>query len=188
MALVINKLIQDLSNAFTSDKWDDAASQISDAIDIYFKSGMVQVTITGTVTPPPPSSPYVAIGIGTGNPQTSTASALKQAWKSAFKSTSWTAIGGIVAPQIDNLIKTAQIQLTVSNILVGTGTGVFQTIGPSALQQQINNSFSATAWDVAASQIATAVDTFIKAVTVQCTANGVIPVNSWIGTGTGTIS
>ena len=188
MALVISKLTQDITKAFKSDTWDDCASQISDAINAYFKSGLVQATISGTVTPPSPATPYAAVGTGTGNPQTSTASALTQAWKSAFKSTSWTAIGGIVAPQIDNLVKSAQIQLKVSNILVGTGTGVFQTIGPSALQQQINSSFSATAWDVAANQIATAVDTFIKAVTVQCTASGVVPVNSWVGTGTGTIS
>ena len=78
--------------------------------------------------------------------------------------------------------------LKVSNILIGTGTGIFQTIGQSALQQQINNSFSAIAWDVAASQIATAVDAFIKAVIVQGTANGVVPINSWVGTGTGAIS
>lgn len=188
MALVIGKLTQDISNAFTTDMWDDCASQIADAIDSYFKSGLAQVTISGTVTPPSPASSYPAAGIGTGNPQTTTVSALKQAWKSAFKSTAWSAIGGIVAPEIDNLVKSAQLQLKVSNILVGTGTGTFQTIGPGALQQQLNNSFTANAWDITASQIATAVDAFIKAVVVQGTASGVVPVNSWVGAGTGTVS
>lgn len=188
MALVVNKLTQDISKAFKSNTWDDCGSQISNAIDAYFKSGLAQVTITGTVTPPTPATPYVAVGIGTGNPQTTTVSALTQAWKGAFKSTAWTAIGGIVAPAIDTLVKSAQLQLTVSNILIGTGTGTFQTIGPSALQQQINSSFSANAWDITASQIATAIDTFIKAITIQATANGVVPINSWIGTGTGTVS
>ena len=188
MALVVNKLTQDISKAFTSKVWDDTASQIANAIDAYFKSGLAQVTITGTVTPPTPATPYAAAGIGTGNPQTTSVGALIQACSTAFKSTSWSAVGGIIAPQIDNLIKTAQLQINVSNILVGTGTGTFQTVGPSALQQQINNACTATAWDVAASQIATAVDTFIKAVTIQATANGVIPVNTWVGAGTGTIS
>ena len=188
MPLVVNKLTQDISNAFTSKVWDDAASQIADAIDAYFKSGLAQVTITGTVTPPTPATPYPAVGQGTGNPSTTTASALTQAWSNAFKSTSWSAIGGIVAPEIDNLVKSAQLQLTISNILIGTGTGTFQTIGPSALQQQINSAFTANAWDVTASQIAVAIDTFIKAVIVQGTANGVVPINSWVGVGTGIVS
>ena len=188
MALVVSKLKQDISKAFTCDSWDDCASQIADGIDSYFKSGMAQVNIFGTVTPPPPATPYAAVGIGTGNPQTTTKSALTQAWKGAFKSTSWAAIGGIVAPAIDTLIKTSQLQLSVSNILIGTGTGTFITTGPSILQQQINNSFTATAWDVAASQIANAIDAYIKTITVQGTANGVVPVNSWVGTGMGTIS
>jgi len=188
MALVVNKLTQDISNAFTSKVWEDTASQIANAIDVYFKSGLAQVTITGTVTPPAPATPYVAVGIGTGNPQTTTVSALIQSWSNAFKSTSWSAVGGIVAPEIDNLVKSATLQLTVSNILIGTGTGTFQTIGPSILQQQINSAFTATAWDVSASQIATAIDTFIKAIIVQGNASGNVPVNSWVGTGTGTFS
>lgn len=186
MSLNVGKLTQDLNTAFKEKYWESCAIKSANAIDEFYKNGEAQVTINGTVTPPV-GPPYSAVGTGTGNPNTTTVGLLIQKFNSAFTNKAWSAVGGIVAPEIENLVKSSTITLNVSNILIGTGTVTFISPGPSSLISQITQALTSKSWDQVASQIAQAVDTFIKSITVQGTANGSSPPASWTGTGTGSI-
>lgn len=184
------------NTVFNQTDWNTAADNLAIAIDNYYKSGVVETSVTGTVTPPFPASPYTAYGKGKGSPVTTTLSTLKVQCRLAFQQTDWNQVGPYIASEINNLILNSTLNTTLTAnapayILVGSGVGAsITTPGSTALSTNLNSIFSQnnTIWDIIASDIADEVDNFIKQAVFTTNDNGSVPVNSWVGTGSGSIT
>ncbi len=190
---MLNKaqFIVDIQNTvFNQTDWNTAADNLAIAIDNYYKSGVVETNVTGTVTPPFPAPTYTATGTGKGSPVTTTLSSLKTQCRSAFQQTDWNQVGPLIANETANLITSSTLTTTVTGTLQGSGSSTNITSGNSTtFGVNLNTIFSnGTDWNVTSSNLADAVDTFIKQAIYTTKDSGVIPVNSWDGTGSGSIT
>jgi len=201
MALVVGTLIGQLSAAFQSRDWTDCATQISNAIDTYIKSGAVNTTVTGVVTPPT-GPPFTLVGsgapAGASNIVTTGLGALQSQLIAKFTNTAtlWADLGPVMASAISTDVATGTVTTIVSGALTGTGIGnpgcIVDAAGLGGLISGITAAFTTQAynidWNACATQIANSIDTYLKAAIVTTIDNGNVPPVSWVGTGVGTIA
>jgi len=189
------------TTVFNQTDWDTAADNLAIAIDNYYKSGVVETDVTGTVTPPFPATTYTSNGIGKGSPVTTTLASLKAQCKIAFQQTDWSLVGPIIANEINNLIISSTLSTVVApgtpppilQTLVGTGASTAVSTNSSdviTLGVNLSNIFKQndTIWDIIVSDIVDEIDDFIKKPVFSTKDNGIIPINSWDGTGSGSIT
>lgn len=190
MALNKPGFIQELTDAFSQTTWAASALKTAQAIDNFIKSGTVNTTVNGVVVPPPPASPYPATGVGIGTITTTTLPVLQGACSTAFASVTWAVVGNIIADAISIHVMSAVVNMQDSNILVGTGIGKIAPAGIAQLQVALTTAFTTPGkpYPEVISDIANAVEAFLKSAQVTTTDSGVVPPNSWTGAGIGTIS
>lgn len=191
MALNKTALAEAINTAFKAQTWADTANQFADAVDGFILSGEADLSIVATVYPPGGGS-YTQSDNGTGTITTTAKAGLISAGISAFASTLWSTVSGILCPSINTLLGSATVATSVNNILVGSGTGTIATSGYSTLYSAFNMAFtttsSTTTWEIIANDLANAVDVFVRAAVVSSPGmTGISPPSSWTGTGTGGI-
>jgi len=198
MALVVATLKDQIKTSFQSETWTDCATQFAQALDNFIKSGTVTTTVAGTVTPPTGPN-YPAVGTGTANSIVTTGLGILTSLiisKFMNENTLWADIGPALASAISADVATGTVTTTVTGVLVGTGIGNPGCINDSAGLGTLNSDLTAAftvqafsnAWDDVTDKIGDAMDTYLKAAIVTTNDLGVVPVVSWIGTGTGSIS
>jgi hypothetical protein len=201
MALNLAQFQSSLKSIFQSTDWGVFSDFLGDSIASYIESGDCMTTVTATVTPPFPLTPYTASGKGKGSIQLSGTEIMKITIKAKFTSTStvWADLGKIIGDAIDANVTTGTITTTVSpaygGILQGTGSGTPGCVSTVAVKNTLDldltDAFTGIAfnqsYDAVAIKIASAIDSYIKGSIVTTTDSGTVPVNTWVGTGTGNI-
>lgn len=193
MALNKTTLQTSIEAAFKETSWTGCATKLALAIDTYIVGGSISGTSAIGAThifPTPPGGSEIIPYTCSGTISTTGPSAMEGIFNTAFQATAWAGVGNQLGTAIDTQITSSIISITTySPPLVGTGTGTPVTAaGIAALKASLESEFSTgTDWAVAASNIATAIDTFVKAVVITTTDLGTVPPVSWSGVATASI-
>jgi hypothetical protein len=147
------------------------------------------VVIAGAWTAPP-NSGGIALGIGTAT--TTTSAALYTACLNAFALNVWSGVSSLISTSISTLLTSSTVAITIGALappytLGGGSATAAITVAPSdttTLTGKMNTAFiTGTVWATVASDIATAIDDFIKAavITTLPSPSGTLP-QGWAGT------
>ena len=204
MSLNKATLEDSLKDAFAQKKWADCAKKFASAVDTYVAGGTIDGSSKPMPLPPTGSGgathtlpngateiiPYTC----TGTLTTPGSTALENALKTAFQSIAWAGVGTAITTGINTLVSSIVVAISIYNppALVGSspGTGVVTTsTGLADLTSSLETAFTTAGatWDTVATDIAAAIDTFIKAVTIITTDGGVLPATKWQGSADATI-
>jgi hypothetical protein len=198
---VLNKatLTTNLTTAFTNNSWAATATQFTAAVNSYIQTASaIEIDIAGAWTALP-NTGGIALGICTA---TTTASAtLLTACGLAFALNLWTGVSAFISAAISTLLTTSTVVLTsyttvpdpLLPLYTFGGVGVAAatiTVDPAniiILTSKINTAFiTGTVWATVASDIATAIDDFIKTAKVTTVVvpppSGNFP-QQWVGKG-----
>ena len=198
--LVKDNLTTDLALAFATDSWAATATKFTTAINDYIQTAsVIEIPIAGAWTAFP-NTAGLALGICKATTDALSVTALGTACTTAFALPAWTGVSALISTAISTVLTTATVALTSYAVItvpppppiytlggVGVATASI-TVAPADiidLASKINTAFTTgTDWKVVASDIATAVDDFIKTaiVTTIPSPGGSLPV-AWTGLG-----
>jgi hypothetical protein len=190
MALVKSTLEIDLALAFKELTWTTCATKIATAVDNYLKAGTISAAGIAALVPPLPAVPYTLPYTCTGTLTTLGPTPLATAIAPAFLLPVWAGVGTIIATGIGAHVTAILIVIsTYTPPLIGVGTGVCTAavalpILVTALEASILLNDD---WNLVASDMATAIDIFVKAGIIATVDAGVILLNTWTGAGVGVI-
>lgn len=196
---VLNKatLTTNLTTAFTNNSWAATATQFTAAVNSYIQTAsVIEIPIAGALN----ATPYTAgkaLGLCTATITNTTA--LNTACTTAFALNLWTGVAAYISAAISTVLTTSTVALTSYATIpvplfpvytlggVGTANASITIVPASVtdLTTKINTAFTTgTVWATVASDIATAIDDFIKTakVTTIPSPSGSLPA-SWTGGG-----
>lgn len=200
--LVKDNLITDLTLAFATDSWAATATQFTAAVNAYIQTtSVIEIPIAGALTLTPFTAGN-ALGICTAKTDALSVTALNTACTAAFALNLWDGVSSLISTAISTVLTTATVTLTSYAAIPdplpdppptytfgGTGTATASiTVAPAdvtELTTTINTAFTTgTVWATVASNIATAIDDFIKTaiVTTLPSPSGNLPIG-WAGGG-----